>query len=218
MDCPGFNKSDPLIVEESRSLLNARALKGLMDVLGLQKVHVVGNSLGGASALDFALAYPGHLGKLVLMAPGSLGPSLFQSLPMEGIKLLVALYREPTMDNLRRMLQVFVFDPSRLTPELVQGRYENMLRVPEHLGNFVESFARNPATLMSDLSPRLGEIHHPALVVWGRDDRFVPLDYGLRLVWGLQDAGLHVFRRCGHWAQWEHAEPFNRLVVDFLVH
>jgi 2-hydroxy-6-oxonona-2,4-dienedioate hydrolase len=46
----------------------------------------------------------------------------------------------------------------------------------------------------------------------------VPLDVGLRLVAGLQDAELHVFSRCGHWAQWEHADKFNRMVLDFLAH
>ena len=44
----------------------------------------------------------------------------------------------------------------------------------------------------------------------------MPLDSGLKLIWGLQDAELHVFNKCGHWAQWEHAEKFNRLVIDFL--
>ena len=217
-DCPGFNGSDALLVEQSRALLNAQAVVGLMDELGLERVHIVGNSLGGASALEFALAFPQRLGRLVLMGPGGLGPSLFQPLPMEGIKLLMGLYREPTRENLQRMLQVFVHDPSRLTPELVEGRYASMMARPEHLKNFVESFARNPATLLQDLTPRLGEIPHPSLVVWGRDDRFVPLDHGLKLVWGLRDARLHVFGQCGHWAQWEHADAFNRLVIDFLRH
>jgi pimeloyl-ACP methyl ester carboxylesterase len=54
------------------------------------------------------------------------------------------------------------------------------------------------------------------LVIWGRDDRFVPLDNGLKAVWGIPDADLVVFSRCGHWAQWEHADKFNGLALDFL--
>ncbi len=50
-DCPGFNKSDSLLVTEVRSLLNARAVKALIDHLGIDKIHLVGNSLGGASSL-----------------------------------------------------------------------------------------------------------------------------------------------------------------------
>lgn len=217
LDFPGFNKSDPVFVESSRTALNADAVKGVLDHLGIAKAHLVGNSLGGASALAFALRYPQALDRLVLMGPGSLGPSLFQALPMEGIKLLMGLYKEPTRENLQRLLNVFVYDPSMLTKELAEERFQNMMRAPEHLENFIGSFAKNPGTLLEDYSSRLGEIAHDSLVIWGRDDRFVPLDYGLRLAWGLQKADLHVFSRCGHWAQWEQADKFNRLVLDFLA-
>lgn len=217
LDFPGFNKSDPVFVDSSRTELNADAVKGVLDHLGIRKAHLVGNSLGGASSLAFALKYPETLDRLVLMGPGSLGPSLFQALPMEGIKLLMGLYKEPTRENLDRLLNVFVFDPSMLTKELADERFQNMMRSPEHLQNFLGSFAKNPGTLLEDLSPRLGEIKHETLVIWGRDDRFVPLDYGLRLAWGLPKADLHVFSHCGHWAQWEQADKFNRLVLDFLA-
>ena len=218
LDCPGFNKSDTLYVTEPRGLVNARAVKGLMDALDIGRAHLVGNSLGGITSLSFALEYPERLGKQILMGPGGLGPSLFQAMPMEGIKLLLNLYRDPTLDNLKRMIQVFVYDPARITDDLLNGRFENMLRNPEHLRNFADGFAKDPTTLTKDLSPRLGEIGADTLVIWGRDDRFVPLDHGIKLVWALPNAQLHIFSKCGHWAQWEHADPFNRLVLDFLAH
>lgn len=216
LDSPGWNKSDPIVVNSgTRSELNAAAVKGLMDVLGIERAHLVGNSMGGVNAVAFALAYPQRLGKMVIMGGGGVGPSLFVPMPLEGIKLLFGLYVDPTMDNLKRMLDVFVFDPSQLTEELIQGRFANMMAHRDHLENFVASFRANPKQF-PDYSVRLPEIAAPTLVTWGRDDRFVPLDSGLRLIWGLQDAELHVFNRCGHWAQWEHADKFNRLVLDFL--
>jgi len=216
MDCPGWSKSDPIVCTGSRSELNARALKGLLDVLGLDKVHIVGNSMGGHSAVAFALANPARVGRLVLMGGGTGGPSLFQPMPLEGIKLLQAVYRDPTIDSLKKMLNVFMYDAGKLTDALIQERLDNMLSRRDHLENFVKSLAANPRQF-PDVSPRLGEIAAPALVIWGRDDRFVPLDIGLRLLWGMQDAQLHVLNRCGHWAQWEHAETFNRMVLDFLA-
>jgi len=101
------------------------------------------------------------------------------------------------------------------TEELIRGRLDNMLARRNHLENFVKSSELNPRQF-PDVGPRLGEIAAPTLVVWGRDDRFVPLDVGLRLVAGLQNADLHVLSRCGHWAQWEHADKFNRTVLGFL--
>ena len=217
MDCPGWSKSDAIVCTGSRSELNARALKGLLDALDLDKVHIIGNSMGGHSAVAFALNNPARVGKLVLMGGGTGGPSQFVPMPTEGIKLLQGLYRHPTIDNLKKMMAVFVFDSSSLTDELYQARLTNMLSRQDHLENFVKSVTVNPKQF-TDYGPRLGEVTAPALVIWGRDDRFVPMDVGLRLIWGMPNAELHIFNRCGHWAQWEHADKFNRMVLDFLQH
>jgi 2-hydroxy-6-oxonona-2,4-dienedioate hydrolase len=217
LDFPGWSKSDPVVCTGSRPELNARSLKGFMDALNIDQAHLIGNSMGAYSAVDFTLANPGRAGKLVLMGGGSGGPSQFVPMPPEGIKLINALYREPTIENLQRMMNVFVFDTNNLTEELFKSRLDNMLARREHLENFVKSSEINP-NQYPDLSHRLGEIASPTLVIWGRDDRFVPLDLGLRAIWRIPNAQMHIFSRCGHWAQWEHADTFNRLVLDFLGH
>jgi 2-hydroxy-6-oxonona-2,4-dienedioate hydrolase len=216
MDCPGWSKSDTIVCTGSRSDLNADTLAALMAHLNIERAHLIGNSMGGHSAVAFALKHPKRVGKLMLMGGGTGGPSQFVPMPTEGIKLIGALYRDPTIENLKRMMAVFVYDTSSLTEALYQARLDNMLNRRDHLENFVKSTAANPKQF-PDYGHRLGEIAAPTLVIWGRDDRFVPMDVGLRLVWGLQDAQMHVFSRCGHWAQWEHAERFNRMVKDFLA-
>ena len=215
LDCPGWGKSDSIVNSGSRSDLNASALKGLLDALNLQKVHIIGNSMGAHSAVAFALRYPEQVGKLVLMGGGTGGPSQFVPMPTEGIKLIGALYRNPTIDNLRKMMSVFVYDASSMTDELFQQRLDNMLARREHLENFVRSSEANPKQF-PDYGHRLHEINASTLVIWGRDDRFVPMDVGLRLIWGIRNAEFHVFNQCGHWAQWEHAERFNQMVAEFL--
>ena len=114
MDCLGWGKSDPIVCTGSRSDLNAQTLKALLDALQLDKVHIVGNSMGGHSAVAFALSNPSRVGKLILMGGGTGGPSQFVPMPTEGIKLLQGLYREPTIENLKKMMNVFVFDPSSM--------------------------------------------------------------------------------------------------------
>ena len=217
MDCPGWSKSDSIVCDGSRSDLNATVLKGLLDALDIEQVHILGNSMGGHSAVAFALRYPQRVGKLVLMGGGTGGASLFTPMPTEGIKRLQGLYREPTIENLKAMMGIFVFDTSDRTEALFQARLDNMLARRDHLENFVKSLEANPKQF-PDFSPRLGEISAETLVIWGRQDRFVPMDTGLRLVAGLPNSELHVFNRCGHWAQWEHADKFNRMVLDFLAH
>lgn len=217
MDCLGWGKSDSIVNTGSRSELNARTLKSLLDSLGIEKVHVIGNSMGAHSAVAFAMNYPGRANKLVLMGGGTGGTSSFVPMPTEGIKLIGALYRDPTIENLKRMMNVFVYDASSITDELYKLRLDNMLSRKDHLENFVKSTQANPRQF-PDVGHRLSEVKNQTLIIWGRDDRFVPLDVGVRLVAGLHDAELHVFSRCGHWAQWEHAEKFNRMVIDFFKH
>lgn len=214
-DCPGFGKSDEIVSDVQRGLLNAHAVKGLIDTLGIKKVHLIGNSMGGATSLNFALEYPEQLDRLILMGPGGLGPSLMQPNPQEGIKRMMRLYGQPTWENFNAMLEVFVFDQAALTEELRKGRWANIEGNLQHLKNFVTSF-QSASLAAWDVSHRVPAIKHRTLVTWGRDDRFVPIDHGLKLVNLLQDAQLHVFSRCGHWVQFEHSAAFNRLVLDFL--
>ena len=216
LDCPGWSKSDSILSTGSRSDLNARCLKAVLDQLNIAKVHIIGNSMGGHSAVGFALANPEMVGKLILMGGGTGGASNFVPMPTEGIKLIGALYRDPTVENLKRMMNVFVYDASSLTEELYQQRLTNILARRDHLENFVKSLQVNPKQF-SDYSARLPEIKAKTLVIWGRDDRFVPLDIGLRVIWGIPNAEMHIFNQCGHWAQWEHAETFNQMVKDFLA-
>ncbi len=65
--------------------------------------------------------------------------SLFTPMPTEGIKLLNALYREPTIENLKKMMSIFVFDTRDLTEALFEARLNNMLSRRDHLDNFVKS-------------------------------------------------------------------------------
>lgn len=217
LDSPGFNKSDEIVSSIPRNLLNARAAKGVMDALGIDDAHFVGNSMGGASALAFSLEFPQRMRRMVLMGPGAQGPSIFQPQPGEGIKRMGRLYNRPTYENFEAMLEVFVFDPAAITDELRRGRWNNIESNLNHLKNWVESGKLCPSTSW-DLSARYREIAHKTLVTWGRDDRFVPVDHGLRMIATMPDARLHIFPKCGHWAQWEHADEFNRLVIDFLAH
>ena len=217
IDCPGWGKSDSIVNSGSRSDLNARIVKGVIDQLDIGAISILGNSMGGHSAVAFALNYPDSVAKLVLMGGGTGGMSLYAPMPTEGLKLLNGLYREPTLENLKKFNDVFVFDPGVLTEDMLQQRLANILGRRDHLENFLKSLAANPRQF-PDFGPRLPGISAPTLIVWGRQDRVVPFDTGLRLVAGIPNSQLHIFNGCGHWVQWEHAGAFNRLVLDFLKH
>lgn len=215
MDCPGWGKSDSIICTESRSKLNARVLKGLLDKLNITRVHLIGNSMGGHSAVAFALAYPQAANRIILMGGGTGGASPFVPMPTEGIKLLQSVYRHPSQENVQKMMDIFVYDPKDLTPELIVGRLENILINQEHLKNFIKSLELNPRQF-PDVTECLSSISAPTLIIWGRNDRFVPMDLGLRLLANIPNSELHIFNNCGHWVQWEYADRFNALVLDYM--
>ncbi len=214
IDCPGFGQSDAFVPDEARDIPNAAAIKGLLDVLGIERAHLIGNSMGGASAIRFAINHPERLGRLILMGPGGCGPSYMVPQPLEGIKHLSNLFANPSLEGLKRMTDVFVYDRAAVSDELIEGRFRSMMRNGgEHLRNWVTS---RPVAAHPDLSPYFPKIKAKTLCVWGRDDRFLPLDHGLKLVTLIPDSRLYVINRCGHWAQWEHADEFNGLVLGFL--
>lgn len=215
LDCPGWGKSDPIVVSGSRSHINAKAVKGVMDVLNIEKADLVGNSMGGHSATAFALDNPSRVNKLILMGGGTGGISLFTPMLTEGIRRLQNLYRNPNLENLKSMMDIFVYDPSTLTEDMLEQRLKNILAHQDHLDNFVKSLDINPRQF-PDFGPRLATLTAPTLIIWGRDDRFVPMDTSLRLLANIPNSELHIFNHCGHWVQWEYNDKFNDLVVNFL--
>jgi 4,5:9,10-diseco-3-hydroxy-5,9,17-trioxoandrosta-1(10),2-diene-4-oate hydrolase len=212
-DLPGFAKSDKPAVEGGVLTFMAKAIKDLMDALDIPRAHFVGNSLGGATTMKFALDYPDRIQRIVLMGAPAL--ALFTPQPAEGIKHLIGYYAPPgpSMEKLRAFLNVMVYDGSALTDQLIKERYEASIQ-PDLVANPILS--PRSRTVFEPIWKDLGSIKNKTLIVWGRDDRTVTLDHSFFLLNQLQDVRLHVFGKCGHWAQWEKAAEFNRLVADFL--
>lgn len=185
---------------------------GVMDALDLQQVDLVGNSFGGGLALALAIEYPERVRRLVLM--GSVGVSF----PItEGLNEVWGY--EPSLENMRRLMDVFAFNKGLLTDELAEMRYQASIR-----SGFQESFsAMFPAPRqrwvdnLASEEKDIRELPHETLILHGREDEVIPLDASLQLAELIDRAQLHVFGRCGHWTQIEHASRFARLVNDFLT-
>jgi len=165
--------------------------------------------------MKLGLDYPERLTRLVIIGSAPITPT-FAPHPVEGVKMIARYYKGagPSRDKLRELLQTIVYDPSFLTEAIFEERYQASID-PET----VELFAKRQGEIpREDLGADLPRLKAKLLTVWGMDDRFGALDVGLRITRIVPDAQMHIFTRCGHWAQVEHADAFNRLVVDFLTH
>ncbi|HKR67672.1 MAG TPA: alpha/beta fold hydrolase [Streptosporangiaceae bacterium] len=219
-DMPGFGKSAAPPVEGNYFTFAARALASLLDTLQIEKVHLVGNSLGGGAAVRFALNYPDRAGRLVLMGPGGLSLNVFSPDPTEGVSRLAAFGAPPgpSKEKMAAFLRTLVFNQKLITDELVEERFA-AASTPEALAAMVSlgmSFY-DPATAEDGMLWRdVHRLRNEVLLIWGREDRVNPLDGALVPLKQIRRAQLHVFSGCGHWAQLEKFDQFNRLVLDFL--
>jgi 4,5:9,10-diseco-3-hydroxy-5,9,17-trioxoandrosta-1(10),2-diene-4-oate hydrolase len=220
MDLPGFGQSQTKPLTSHFFTHAADALAGLLDQLGVAKVHLVGNSLGGGAAIRFALSYPRRTGRLVLMGPGGLSLNVFAPDPTEGVKRLSEFGAPPgpSKEKLAAFLRTLVFDQSLITEALVDERYEVASR-PEALAGMaamgMSFFGEHAEDGM--LWREVHRLKHDVLLIWGREDRVNPLDGALVALKQIRRAQLHVFGGCGHWAQLEKFDEFNELSLRFLA-
>lgn len=214
-DLVGYGRSDKPELTGPRFGIYASGVLGLLDHLGVSRAHVVGNSLGGGTALKIALDAPERIARLVLMGPaGLIAPST--PVPTVGIRQIMEFYtgEGPTREKLRSFLQTMIYDSSFLTDELVEQRFAAATQ-PDLLAN--PPLGRGgPPPIEALWKENLAGLAHETLILWGREDRVNPMDMHLTLLAQLPNAQFTVFTRCGHWVQWERAKAFNTLVASFL--
>jgi 4,5:9,10-diseco-3-hydroxy-5,9,17-trioxoandrosta-1(10),2-diene-4-oate hydrolase len=158
----------------------------LVQALGLQKVTLLGNSLGGAVSLGYALAHPEQVARLILMAPGG----------VEDIPTYLAM---PGIANL--------FDPSLLSDALIAERAPIAA---------TQTQASRSVMPVPNMTTRLQELQCPVFGFWGVNDQFNPVGGAMKIMENAPQARMVLVNRCGHWVQVEHLEMFNRACLDFL--
>lgn len=180
----------------------------VLDALGIEKTWIVGNSLGGWLALQFALDYPERILGIVSMGTG--GAQLTGALKGHANPVL-------TEEGIRRTLEMFVVDKSLVTDELVSLRYQSALNdtASDRLAEVVAARDRDRTELPLDLDA-LAHLPIPVLLVHGVQDVVIPVSRTWELLNVLPHADAHVFSQCGHWSQVERAEEFNAVIGQYL--
>jgi 4,5:9,10-diseco-3-hydroxy-5,9,17-trioxoandrosta-1(10),2-diene-4-oate hydrolase len=221
-DMPGYGRSAKGVDQDDPFGYLADMIRGLIDELGIDTAHLIGNSYGGAAALRLALDTPHRVGKLVLMGPGGIGTT--RGLPTAGLKSLLSYYGGdgPSRDKLATFIRSYlVYDGASVPDDLIDLRYRASID-PEVIA---DPPLRRPSGPMAPRTlwrmdftrdRRLKELATPTLILWGRDDKVNRPAGGPMLFNLLPNAELVMTSDTGHWMQWERAELFNRLVVDFL--
>jgi len=221
-DMPGYGRSAKGVDQSDPFGYLADTIRGLLDELEIDTAHLIGNSYGGAAALRLALDTPYRVGKLVLMGPGGIGTT--RAAPTAGLKSLLSYYGGdgPSRAKLEAFIRNYlVYEGASVPDSLIDLRYTASLD-PEVIADPPLRRPSGPTALRTlwrmDLTRdnRLKRLQTPTLVLWGRDDKVNRPAGGPMLLNLMPNAELVMTSRTGHWMQWERADLFNRLVVDFL--
>nr|BAJ61378.1 meta-cleavage compound hydrolase [carbazole-degrading bacterium OC6S] len=208
----GFGKTDkpdPISYEYSQEARN-RHMAGFITAMDMGPLPLVGNSMGGATALGVAMEQPELVDRLVLMGSAGLNEEVTPALePIVNYDF--------TPEGMRRLIDALTSASFEITDELVKFRHD-MSVVPETRDAYrhIMAWIRQQGGL-AYTEEQISAVKTPALVVNGKDDLVVPLKNGYRFLELLENSWGYFIPHCGHWAMIEHADDFVTATRSFLL-
>ena len=182
--------------------------KRFIDALGLKNCTLLGNSLGGAVALGYALAHPTDVDRLILMAPGGI-ESIETYLEMPGIANMFNVYKagKSGTEAMREVMRLQLFNPELLTEDIINERAPIAA---------TQTQAARSVMKVPDMTLELKDLQCPVFGFWGVNDQFTPVGGAMKIVQNAPNARFTLVNQCGHWVHVEHRDLFNRQCIDFL--
>ena len=185
------------------------SLKQLIDHLQLDKVTLVGNSLGGALSIKYALSFPDKVEKLILLAPGGIEPQdVYRRMPGLHAMFKVVLSESPMVpDDLKDILRLQLYDQTLLSDEILEERFQVAQTQPKSVWTTMQ------VPFMGD---QIKNLQCPILLFWGEDDKFLPVSGAKVVKEQCPQSTNIILPECGHWVMAEHTKTFNQKSLDFL--
>lgn len=223
-DLPGFGDSDKPL-RPLHAAFYARWLEGLLDTLGIERAHVVGNSMGGRVAIEMGLRQVDRVGRLVLLSPspaflrGRDHVRLVRLLRPELAALAAWMPRRYVIRTLRSLFAA----PDRLSDDWYAAAADEFLRVYRTVRGRIAFFSaarqiylEEPHEKPGGFWDRLPDLAPPSLFVWGAEDWLVPASFARHVEEALPSVKSVVLDDCGHVPQYEHPDQTHELVRGFL--
>jgi len=208
-DYLGYGLSDKPSDIEYTSAMHVATLHELLQQRGVSRVVPLGNSMGGAIAFEYALAYPQQVEKLVVMGPGGVEDPALWAGQMSGLRNMAAFIagKEQGRERFRELLHLIVADPAHITDAVIDSRHSIWLEQPAEVYSTMK---------VGVYAERFSEIQVPVLCLWGQKDNFLPVRHALVVAESLQHARVVISTASGHWFMFEEPDYFNAEVLGFL--
>ncbi len=207
-DLPGHGGSSKALQGPLDGASFAADLDRLLAALGVERVHLVGHSMGGAIALHFASWQRARVASLTLIASAGLGEEINGAF----IDGFVKMERRREAQDVLRLL---VHDPAAVSRQMIEDvlRYKRLDGVPAALAAIAAEWFPDGGQ-RTGLAPLAEAPQVPTQIIWGRDDRIIPVAHAERLAGKLP---VHIIDGVGHLPQMEKSGEVNRLLADFIA-
>jgi pimeloyl-ACP methyl ester carboxylesterase len=202
---------------------HASMLRDLIDRLGIDRATVVGHSLGGGVAMQFAYQYPDRCERVVLVSSGGLGREvsiILRALSLPGAELVLPIVTPPFVRRWGDALSAWLWDRG-----IRSGRLAEMWRAYASLGD-AETRRAFFRTLRSVVDPRGQAVSAtdrlylteamPTLILWGDADPIIPVDHARAAHAAMPGSRLEIFEGVGHFPQSEAPERFAEVLSGFV--
>lgn len=214
LDIMGFGLTGPNDTNDYSMNNHMRVLKSFLNTLKIDEFYLVGNSLGGWLSWEFTARYPERVKKLVLIDAAGF-------LEEENIPLPFKLARAPIFGRVikyvvrRAILEQFVkqvyYDQTKVNEQLINRYYDLFTRD----GNS-DAFLALVNQRYKDNTAKLSEIRQQTLIIWGREDFWIPVHNAQRFHQLLPNSFLKIYPSVGHVPMEEIPEETALLLLDFL--
>ncbi|EFL88404.1 alpha/beta fold hydrolase [Ahrensia sp. R2A130] len=212
-DFPGAALSPPDSTGRYDDERASELLLGIMDHLGVENASIIGNSVGGRIAWKFASQHGERVEKLVLISPdGYASPGFAYGKPPEVPFIMSAMKYALPKSMLRTNLEIAYGDETRLS-DATMDRYHDLMLAP---GNRQALLDRMKQTVLQNPEPFLKKITAPVLLLWGEEDRMIPVTNAQDYLAVLPDARLVTLPDLGHVPFEEAPTESIKPVLDFL--
>lgn len=222
VDLIGFGASDKPADFDYSARGQARQLMALLDELGIDQFHVVGNSFGGKVAIEMADIAGERVQSLTLVASAGGGKEAPLPMRISTLPFVAKLLPKPSFPDFKKGWQAAFFDAQRLSEERIHRKYHDSMQPHAQRSHLltVRSMMNLWGFKKSDLhamASKVANIRCKTLIVWGCQDVLLPVSHAHVFQQRIQGAVLKLFEGCGHAPQIERAEEFNQLLEGFIL-
>ncbi|MCZ8253828.1 MAG: alpha/beta hydrolase [Hylemonella sp.] len=213
VDLPGSGLSPPDPTDNYSDTRTLELLITLLDQLGVERISVIGHSMGGRIAWTLAARYPARMHKLVLVAPDGFASPPFDYGQAVDVPAVLALMRYVLPRSVLKMnLKAAYAKPEALSEERL-SRYHDLIRAP---GARDAMLARLRQTVLVPPQPLLRQIQAPTLLLWGELDGVIPITNAGDYLQAIPHSRLARLADVGHVPQEEAAQSTLLLLQEFL--